>query len=122
MPLRLVLDENQRGPLWRAIVRHNQTGTDTIDAVRVGDSDHLPLRATDPDILVWREREGRILVTFDKATLAEHLSKHLQAGRHCPGVFTLRRGTRLPQIVEHLALVSHASEAWEWADRIEFIP
>jgi hypothetical protein len=122
MPLRFVLDENQRGPLWRAIVRHNQTGTDTIDTVRVGDSDDLPLRATDPDILVWCEREGRILVTFDKATLAEHLSNHLQVGRHCPGVFTLRRGTRLPQIVEHLALISHASEAWEWADRIEFIP
>jgi Domain of unknown function (DUF5615) len=122
MPLRFVLDENQRGPLWRAILRHNQIGTNAIDAVRVGDSDDLPLRATDPDILDWCEREGRILVTFDKATLAEHHSNHLQAGRHCPGIFTLRRGTRLPQIVEHLALVSHASGAWDWADRIEFIP
>jgi hypothetical protein len=117
-----VLDENQRGPLWRAIVRHNQTAIDPIDALRVGDSDDLPLHASDPDILVWCEREDRILVTFDKATLAKHLANHLQAGRHCPGIFTLRRGTRLPQIVEHLVLAGHASEAWEWADRIEFIP
>jgi len=34
----------------------------------------------------------------------------------------LRRGSHLPDIVDHLALVAHASDAWEWQDRIEFIP
>jgi hypothetical protein len=34
----------------------------------------------------------------------------------------LRRGSRLSQVVQHLALVAHASEAWEWSDRIDFIP
>jgi hypothetical protein len=122
MPLRFVLDENQRGPLWRAVVRHNQTGVYPLDVVRVGDPPDLPLRSLDPDILVWAEREERILVSFDKTTLAGHLAKHLQTGHHSPGIFTLRRGSRLADVVNHLALVAYASDAWEWQDRIEFIP
>jgi hypothetical protein len=122
MPLRFVLDENQRGLLWRAIVRHNQGGVYPLDTVRVGDPLDLPLGSSDPDILLWSEREGRILVSFDKATMASHLADHLQAGHHSPGIFTFRRGSRLSQIVAHLALVAYASDAWEWADRIEFIP
>jgi hypothetical protein len=54
--------------------------------------------------------------------MAGHLADHMQAGHHSPGVFTFRRGSRLAEVVAHLALVAYASEAWEWADRIEFIP
>lgn len=122
MALGFVLDENQRGLLWRAVVRHNQLGLDPIDVVRVGDSPDLALGASDSEILTWCEREGRILVSFDKSTLATQLAAHLQRGGHSPGIFMLRRGSRLSQVVEHLALVAHASEDWEWADRIEFIP
>jgi hypothetical protein len=122
MALRFVLDENQRGLLWRAIVRHNQLGVFPVDVVRVGDPSDLPLGASDPEILIWCEREGRILVSFDKATLAGHLATHRHAGQHSPGIFMLRRGSRLSHVVDHLALVAHASEAWEWSDRIEFIP
>jgi hypothetical protein len=122
MALRFVLDENQRGLLWRAIVRHNQLGVNPVDAVRVGDADDLPLGASDPEILLWCEREDRILVSFDKATLAGHLAAHLNAGRHAPGILMLRHGGRLSQVVQHMALVAHASESWEWSDRIEFIP
>jgi hypothetical protein len=122
MPLRFVLDENQRGLLWRAIVRHNQTGINVLDVIRVGDLPDLPLGSNDWDILLWCEREDRILVTFDKATMAGHLAQHLQAGHHCPGIFMLRRGSGLSRVVDHLVLVSSASEPWEWKDRIEFIP
>jgi hypothetical protein len=122
MSLRFVLDENQRGLLWRAIVRYNQAAVAPVDVIRVGDPPDLPLGSTDPDVLSWCERENRILVSFDKSTLADHLAVHLQAGGHSPGIFMLRRGSRLSQVVSHLALVAHASEAWEWSDRIEFIP
>lgn len=122
MPLRFVLDENQRGPPWRAVIRHNQAGIYPLDVMRVGDLLDLPLGSTDPDILLWCEREDRILVSFDKTTLAGHLNNHLQSGHHSPGIFLLRRASRLSQVVAHLALVAHASDAWEWQDRIEFIP
>ena len=122
MPRRFVLDENQRGPLWRAVIRHNQAGIYPLDVMRVGDLLDLPLGSTDPDILLWCEREDRILVSFDKTTLAGHLNNHLQSGHHSPGIFLLRRASRLSQVLAHLALVAHASDAWEWQDRIEFIP
>jgi hypothetical protein len=122
MPLRFLLDENQRGLLWRAAHRHNLHGAHVLDLARVGDPPDLPIGSNDPEILQWAERESRILVTFDKATMAGHLAAHLQSGRHCPGVFMLRRGFSLAQIVSHLALVAYASEPWEWQDRIEFIP
>jgi hypothetical protein len=122
MPLRFLFDENQRGLLWRATVRHNQAGVFPLDVVRVGDPTDLPLGSNDPDVLRWSERADRILVSFDKTTMAGHLADHLQAGRHCPGVFMLRRGSRLSQVVSHLTLVAYASEAAEWQDRIEFIP
>ena len=104
------------------MVRHNQASVYPLDAIRVGDPPDLPLGSIDPEILLWSEREDRILVSFDKTTLAGHLAAHLRAGHHSPGVFMLRRGTRLSQIVDHLALVAYASDAWEWQDRIEFIP
>ena len=122
MALRFVLDENQRGLLWRAVVRHNQLGDYPVDVIRVGDPPDLPLGASDSEILIWCERESRILVSFDKKTLAEHLAAHLLAGGHCPGIFLVRRGSRVSLVVDHLALVAHASEAWEWSDRIEFVP
>lgn len=55
MPLRFLLDENLRGPLWNAILRHNVRGIDVLDIVCVGDVSAPPLHALDPDILVWAE-------------------------------------------------------------------
>jgi hypothetical protein len=69
MPLRFVFDENQRGLLWRAAVRHNQAGVFPLDVVRVGDPTDLPLGSNDPDVLRWSEREDRILVSYDKTTI-----------------------------------------------------
>ena len=35
MPLRLLLDEHLRGPLWSMVLRHNLAGVDTLYVVRV---------------------------------------------------------------------------------------
>lgn len=121
MALRYLLDEHLRGPLWVAIERHNARGVNPIDVVRLGDPTDLPLGTLDPDILLWVEREGRILVSLDKATLPLHLSDHLAAGHHSPGIFTLRRGVSIPDVVDFLVLAAHASDASEWQDGIEYI-
>ena len=118
--LALVKTEKRKSPCHLAqlgAIEGRSAGTDAL-----GDLPDLPLGSTDADILRWSEREQRILVTFDKTTLPQHLTTHLQAGNHCPGVFVLRRDSRLSQVVNHLALVAYASEVWEWQDRIEFIP
>jgi len=122
MELRYVLDEHLRGPLWRAMRWHNSRGFYPVDVVRVGDPIDLPLGSPDPTILVWAEREERILVTHDPDTMPAHLANHLRAGHHSPGVFMIRPDSRVLQIVAFLVDAAYASDPSEWRDRIEFIP
>lgn len=122
MPIRFLLDEHLRGPLWRAIQRHNARGEDPLDVVRVGDSPDLPLSADDPTVLAWAEREHRILVTCDKNTIPTHLEAHLDGGHHSSGVFMLRPMWSVRTVVEFLVLVAHASEDHEWQDRVVYAP
>ena len=122
MMLRYVLDEHLRGPLWRAIQWHNSSGVYPLDVVRVGDPADLPLGIVDPALLLWAEREQRILVTHDPDTIPKHLADHLAGGHHSPGVFMLRPHSTLPQILSFLRDAAYASEPAEWQDRIHFIP
>jgi hypothetical protein len=121
MPLKYLLDEHVRGLLLRHIQRHNAGGRPWIDAVQVGDAPDLPLGSTDPELLAWGEREGRILVSIDKRTLATHLRAHLESGRHSPGIFLVREAP-FPDVVEFLCCAAHASEPQEWADTFTYIP
>ena len=121
MPLRYILDENQRGVLWHVIQRHNARGIDPIDTLRVGDMPELPLASDDPAILRWAEREQRILVTFDKSSMSRHLSEHIAAGNHCPGIFMALTESKPVRIAEFLVLAAYASEAAEWQDWIKYL-
>jgi len=120
--LRYVLDENLRGPLWRAIQQHNSQSTFPLDAVRVGDPPDLPGGTVDPDILVWAEREARIFVSLDKSTLPGHLAHHLQQGRHSPGIFIVIASRKLRDILDYLIYTAYAGHPLDYADGIRFIP
>ncbi len=122
MPLRYVLDEHLRGILWKAIQQHNASGSNPLDVVCVGDPMDLPLGSKDPDILVWAEREGRVLVSRDKQTLPRHLAAHLAAGRHSPGIIIPRPRQTLPQLVFHLALAAYLYDPSEVRDQICHLP
>jgi Domain of unknown function (DUF5615) len=120
--LRFLLDEHLRGPLWLAILRHNVQGGLPIDAVRVGDAPDLPLGSDDAAILLWAEREGRILLTEDVHTMPGHLTRHLQSGRRSPGVFVISTGCSIRESVSHLELVAHAGESRDYEDTIVYVP
>ena len=120
--LRFLLDEHLRGPLWLAIVRHNSRGGMPINATRVGDDSELPLGSDDSAILLWAEREGRILVTEDVHTMPGHLANHLNSGHHSPGVFIVSAGYSIKEIVGQLELVAHAGESRDYADTIVYVP
>lgn len=122
MPLRFVADENLRGRLWNAVMRRNPLSANPIDMARVGDYLDLPLGTTDPDILLWAEREDRIVVTTDMSTIPAFLAGHLAGGRHCPGVFLVRPRRRLTEILDFLEIAAYASESWEWRDQCWFVP
>jgi hypothetical protein len=120
--LRFLLDEHLRGPLWLAVLRHNVQGGLVMDAQRVGDPPDLPLGSDDPTILLWAEREGRILLTEDVHTMPAHLTRHLQAGRHSPGVFVVSAGCSIGQLVNYLELVAHAGDPADYSDTITYVP
>ncbi len=122
MPLAYVLDEHLRGILFQAIQQHNAASVFPIDAVQVGDPLDLPLGSADPFILLWAEREGRVVVSYDKGTMPGHLAIHLQGGHHSPGVFLVRRSATVPRIVDYLAIAAHAADPAAQRDRYEYIP
>jgi hypothetical protein len=120
--LRYVLDEHLRGPLWNAIRRHNRGGVNVLDVSRVGDADDLPLASVDPEVLLWAEREDRILISEDKSTLADHLATHLASGHHSAGIMVPRPAVGRRAVLEFLVLAAYASESHEWGDAIWYIP
>jgi hypothetical protein len=122
MPLCYVLDEQLRGPLWQAIQQNNKVSGYPIDVLRVGDVADLPLGSSDPDILLWAEREGRVIISYDKKTMLGYLSQHLQAGRHCAGLFLIRSPVTIAQIVDYLAISAYAADPAALRDRFEYIP
>jgi hypothetical protein len=122
MPLAFVLDENLRGPLWQAILRHNLRGNYPLNVVRVGDLDDLPLSFDDTKILAWAEANGRLLITEDRHTMAIHLQHDLQAGRHSPGILVARGDVPMRDLVECLSLIAHVGEPAEFSDVITYVP
>lgn len=123
MALRFLLDENLRGPLWSALVRHNalQRGLH-IDVLRVGDIIDLPLATEDKEILKWCQREERILLSMDYNTMPEHLAKHITEGNESPGVMMLRPGRSLEEIVQWLEIVAYVGNPLDYKDQLVFVP
>jgi hypothetical protein len=123
MSLAFVFDEHLRGPLWQAVLRHNlSAGEFRLDVVRIGDSPDLPLSANDRTILLWAEREARLLVTEDRHTMFIHLRDHIAEGHHSPGILIPRAGEPMRTLVECLVLIAHAGEPVEFADTIIYFP
>ncbi len=118
MAIRFLIDESMPGALPRTVARHNQKGLFRIDANKVGEGDAPPFGTLDADLLIWMEKVGRVLASYDKRTLPAHFAAHLMAGGHVPGIFLFKLRHSLPFIAEYLATVTHASTTEEWVDRI----
>jgi hypothetical protein len=119
--VRFVIDEQLRVKLLAAILQQNATGGLPIDATQVGDPANLPLGTPDQDLLVWAERNDRFVVTLDRKTMIGHLATHLAAGRHSPGLFLVRRGASLGQIVAFLEVAAHAGDPDDFVDRVTYV-
>src|SRR4051794_37277699 len=104
MALCFLLDEHLRGTLWQAMGQHNARGGDVLDVLRVGDPPAPPLGTADPDLLLWCEANGRVLVSEDRKPMPVHLRAHFLAGRHVAGVFLLKPGVSIPVVIAFLIL------------------
>lgn len=73
--MRLLLDENVEKALLTGLRRHHP-GLDVVRVVDVG----LGGRS-DPEILEWAAREGRVVVSRDRATLSAEAARRIEGGK-----------------------------------------
>jgi hypothetical protein len=91
--------------------------------VRAVGSIAAPEKGTlDPEILKWCETKQFVLVTNNRKSMPLHLSDHLAAGRHIPGIITLSRTMSIGEIIEELIFLAEASLEEDFLDQIKHMP
>jgi Domain of unknown function (DUF5615) len=115
---RFLLDEHVN----RAIQRQLRRLANQIEVLAIGDPEAPPTGTLDPEILVWLESHGYLLITANRSTMPGHFTAHLERGHHIPGIIWLRPGISLGRIIEELYLIWTASRAEEYQDALLFIP
>lgn len=118
MKPRFLLDEHINKAIQRQLRRINPN----IEVLAIGDYGAPPFGASDPEILKWLEEKSHILVTENRSTMPNHISEYLALGHHFPGIFWVRPGTTLGQIIEELFLIWLSTEAEEFHDCGLYIP
>jgi hypothetical protein len=89
---------------------------------RINDPAAPSIETPDPDILLWCETNGFMLVTNNRGSMPDHLRDHLASGHHFPGMITLNRKMSLRETIEELALIWGAANPDEYADQITYLP
>lgn len=116
--LRFLLDENMPHAVRdQLLLRQPEMQVDAV-----GDVGAPALGTSDPDILVWLEANGAVLVSRNRRTMPLHLRDHLAAGNHVPGILLIRRRYAWGQVIDDLYLIWDASSPDEYRDRIEYLP
>ncbi len=114
--MRLLLDENVEKALLLGL-RRRHPGLDVVRAVDVG----LGGRS-DPEILEWAAREGRVVVSRDRATLSAEAARRIEGGKPMPGLILLRRGVGVGRILEDLELLLATARPGELENAILYLP
>ena len=76
---------------------------------------------SDGEVLAVAAREGRVLVSHDRATMPYHFANFI-AHSTCPGLILVTQGYSVHQAVYELRLIWAASSADEYVNRIVSIP
>ena len=88
----------------------------------IGDQGVPPLGTPDSEILVWIERNNYILVTNNRATMSRHLTEHLQAGRHVPGILYFPQRTPIGTYIKELRRIWNSFTPEQYQDVIRYLP
>jgi hypothetical protein len=76
----------------------------------------------DDQVLKLAAESQRVLVSHDVGTMPTHFRAFTDAGNHTAGVFLISQSLDVGTAIDELLLVWLASEASEWADRLEWLP
>src|SRR5262245_52677755 len=119
MRVRFPLDEN----LSHAIIEAVHQFDSDVDIAAVSSPCAPPIGTLDPDILLYCERERRLLIKNNRRSMPGHIVGHLAAGHHHWGVFrTHTRSPALSPIAKMIYVYWGASEAEEHIGTQGWIP
>ena len=118
MKPRFLIDEHVN----RAIQRQLRRIQPDIDVLSIGDPGAPRTGTPDPEILIWIEKNGYILLTENRSTMPNHIAEHHASGRQFPGIFWLRPSAGIGKVVEELFLIWATSDAEEFRNCSFYIP
>ncbi len=88
----------------------------------IGDPGAPPRGTLDPEILIWCEENGFILVTNNRRSMPRHLGDHLAAGRHVPGILVINPIMSMGDVIDELILIAGTSTDDEYQDLLLYLP
>jgi hypothetical protein len=115
---RFLIDENISPKYRTQLLNHEPS----LMVLVIGDEDAPPKSTPDPEILEWCEKNQFNLITNNRKSMPQHLSDHLAAGHHVPGIFTINLEVPMGLIIDQLLLIVGASHEDEYIDQITYIP
>lgn len=120
MKPRFLIDENLSREIAAGVRRHDSS----IVILHVGDPGAPPVRALDPAVLEYCEREHRILVTKNRKSMPGHIADHIRAGRQFWGSLSVKKGREndIGGLIESLVLVWEIQDAEEYVGMRDWIP
>jgi hypothetical protein len=116
--IRYLIDENVNPIYQIQLLRQNSD----LVVWAVGDEGVPPNGTLDPEILIWCEEHGFILVTNNRTSMPPHLTEHMTQGRHVPGIFILNPNMSIGETIDELILIAQASRDDEYQDYITHLP
>lgn len=114
--LRLLIDQNLDHDILRGLVRRIPQ-LDAVTAFEISMS-----AATDPQLLTWAARAGRIIVTHDLTTMPTHAAVLMGEEINIAGLFIVPRSLPLQRVIDDLELLITCSENHEWVNIIRYLP
>jgi hypothetical protein len=114
--LRFLLDQDFDHDILRGLIRRISR-LDAVTTFEIGMNE-----ATDPQLLIWAAREGRIIVTHDRKTMPRHAVRLMRGGKDFTGLIVVPRTLPLRQAIEDLELILTCSTNDEWVNVIRYLP
>jgi len=117
--LSFLADENFLGAITDGALRRDPN----LDLVRVQDVGLAG--ASDPAILQWAARYGRVVLSHDVSTMSRYAYERVAAGLPMPGVFLVRESVAINAtgvVIESLLLLAQSSLEREWEQQVVFLP
>ena len=113
---RFLSDEDFREDIVRAVLAQDPA----VDIVSIRESGLR--RASDSQVLQFAWDESRIVVSHDANTMTAAAIERIAASVGMAGLVIVPQSAQRRTVAEQLVLISNASSADEWHNKVEFLP